>query len=353
MLRFNKIFFYATIVILLLWQLPWCYNFFTSRPVKKPFVLYSSVLHDFILTGNEDGSGLKRRDLSDREYTQYELDSLLPTFYYRQLITDGRLPDSLNGVAITPRAIQQDNFTFRITPSDINAPKIELYPLLESMSGRVDLEMPDDVFRITHKGIHFIDMNTNVINEEKSTLFTEAMLKKGFQFPAQMITGNPTTRKEYDEGYLILDSGNHLFHLKRVQNRPYVRAIEIPADIQLKHLFVTEFRNRKTLGFATDINNAFYVLEAKTYHLQQVPIRAYNPNTDAFVVFGNMFDWTVRVLGAEVDEYYAIDANDYSMIKKYEPEAPVRTLAEKIGKYIFPVRIHFTSPNDKYVKPRV
>lgn len=352
MLRFSKILFVVTIVLLLLWQLPWCYSFFTSKPVKLPFVLYSTVLNDFILTGNEDGTGVKRRDLSGREYTQREVDSLLPTFYYRQLVTDERLPDTLNGVPVNARSIQMDNFTFRINPSDMNAPKVALYPLLESMSGRVDLEMPDDVFRITGKGIEFIEMNSNAVKAEKSAQFTEAMLKKGFTFPAKAIAGNPTNRKEYDEGYLILDAENHLFHLKRTKDRPYVRAIEISDTIQLKHLFVTEFRNKKTLGFVTDVNHAFYVLEAKSYNLRKVDIRGYNPNTEAFTVFGNIFDWTIRVSGAEAEEYYAVRADDYSLIKKYEPEEPEETLAEKIGRYIFPLRLHFTSPEDKFVKPR-
>ena len=72
------------------------------------------------------------------------------------------------------------------------------------MSGRVDLSMPDDVFRVTSKGLEFIGMKTNTIDTDKSQLFTEAMVKKGFKFPCP--GGNPTTRKEYDEGYLILDN---------------------------------------------------------------------------------------------------------------------------------------------------
>lgn len=353
MLRFSKILFYSTLVFLLLWQLPWCYSFFTSKPVKMPFALYSTVAGDFILTGNEDGAGVKRRDLGGNEYTQREVDSLLPAFYYRQLITDERFPDTLNGVAISPRLVQTGNFTFKVTPSDINVHEVALYPLLESMSGRVDLEMPGDVFRIHARGIEFIDMNSNTIKKEKSALFTNAMLKKGFKFPATVIAGNPVTRKEYDEGYLVLDSDNKLFHLKRTKDRPYVRAIDLPDGVRPAHLFVTEFRNKKSLGFLTDINHAFYVLEAKTYRLEKVDIKAYNPKTDAISIFGNMFDWTIRVSGLGSEAYYAVRADDYSLIKRYEPKVPEQSVAQKIGEYIFPLRIHFTSPLDKSVKPRV
>lgn len=51
-----------------------------------------------------------------------------------------------------------------------------------------------------------IDMESNTVNDEKSIRFTEAMTKKGFRFPAVKIAGNPTTRKEYDEGYILLET---------------------------------------------------------------------------------------------------------------------------------------------------
>ena len=34
MIRFSKIFFYITVAVLLVWQLPWCYAFLTLKPVS-------------------------------------------------------------------------------------------------------------------------------------------------------------------------------------------------------------------------------------------------------------------------------------------------------------------------------
>lgn len=56
------------------------------------------------------------------------------------------------------------------------------------------------------------------------------MTKKNFRFPAIEIVGNPTVKKEYDEGYLLLDADRRLFHLKQVKGRPYVRAITCRKD---------------------------------------------------------------------------------------------------------------------------
>ena len=343
MKHFSQIFLYLTIALLLIWQLPWCYSFFAAKPSKSPFSMYSTLIDDFVSIGQEEGKGVVRHDQSGNTYTQEQVDSILPFFYIRQLMSDERFPDSIKGVAVTPREVQTTNFNFRSTPSDINASRIELYPLLESMSGRVDLTMPDDVFRITSKGIEFIKMATNAIDTHKSRQFTEAMLKKGFKFPAQRVAGNPTTRKEYDEGYLLLDNEGKLFHLKQTKNRPYVRAIPLPEGLKAKYLFITEFRSRKTLGFLTDADNNFYVLNNKTYDLVKTGVPAFNPEQDALSIFGNLFDWTVCVKTDKADEYYALNADDYSLIKSVSFPTQDGTVPG----------LRFTSSRDKYVRPRL
>lgn len=342
MKRFSQIFLCITLVLLLLWQLPWCYAFFAAKPSRTPFALYSCVIGDFLSMGYEEGAGMIRRDQSGNNYTQEQTDSILPLFYVRQLMADERFPDSINGVPVTPRGVQITNFNFRISASDINSPSVPLYPLLESMSGRVDLKMPDDVFRITPHGIEFIVMESNTIDKEKSQTFTEVLKKKGFQFPARYVAGNPSTRKEYDEGYLMLDAEGKLFHLKQTKGRPYVRAIPLPEGLNAKYLFITEFQDRKTLGYLTDVDNNFYVLRNKSYEVIKTGLPSFNPETDNLSIFGNMFDWTMCVVTEEAEKYYALDANDYSLIKSISFPTPNNGIPG----------LSFTSYTDKYVKPR-
>lgn len=343
MIRFSKIFLFITIVLLLLWQLPWCYTFFTAKGVRSPFVLYSTITGDFISTTYSEAKGGAVRVSQDgTEYTQEEVDSLLPFFYMRQLMADERFPDTLHGVGFTPREAQLANFSFRSNPMDINVVKIPLYPLLESKSGRVDLVMPDDVFRGTDKGVEFINSKTNTIDGKKSRSFTEMMHRKGFSFPIRYIAGNPNARKEYDEGYLLLDNDGKLFHLKQMVGRSYVRHIELPAGFKAKYLFITEFKDKKTLGFVTDEENRLYVLNSGTYELVQTGVESFNPQTDALSIFGNLFDWTVCVKKSSGTFYYALNAKDYSLIKSmYYPNEGGGVPG-----------LHFTSSNDKYVKPR-
>ena len=95
MRRFSTILLYVTIVFLLLWQLPWCYNFFVVKPEKTPFTLYSFVIGDFAQMGQEEGKGTVRRDLAGNIYSEAAFDSILPMFYFRQLMSDERFPDTI------------------------------------------------------------------------------------------------------------------------------------------------------------------------------------------------------------------------------------------------------------------
>lgn len=219
MTRFAKTFFWFLVLVLIAWQLPWAVNYLTVKPANTPFTLYSEVLGDFALIRHRDKE-IEYLDRAGNRYSRREFDSLLPLFYARQLVADGRFPDSIAGRAVTLREVQNASFFFRSSPKEVNRPESGIRFLLESSSGRVDLEMPSDAFRLTNRGIEFIDMASNRIDTAKSRRFTQTMLRKGVRFPVSEVSGNPTARKEYDEGYVLLDADRRLFHLKMVQGRP-------------------------------------------------------------------------------------------------------------------------------------
>ncbi len=342
MLKTGKIFFWAVAALLALWQIPACCNFFAAKPADAPFTLYSSVIGDFAMLRVGEEKKIRYADASGRRYTEEQFDSILPAFYYRQLVADGRFPDSICGRAVTPRLMQLSNFSLRLAPSDLNAPKVGLWPLMESMSGRVDLEFPDDVFRITDEGIEFVTMETNTIDREKSARFTEMMKRKGFVFPACRISGNPTDRKEYDEGYVLLDAERRLFHLKQTVGRPYVRAIELPRELVPEHLFITEFPSRRWLCFLSDVRGGLWVVERDSYAVVRTELPAFDPEREPATFVGNLFDWTVQVDRGDVKCYYALSAEDYRLVDSLTVATPDRSLRG----------LHFTSAKDKFVRPR-
>ena len=88
MTRISKIFLCLTLAILAIWQLPWCYAFLNTKAAPNRFIMYSSLLNDFIITGHEEGKGFIRQDVAGNLYTEEAVDSLLPMFYMRQLVAD-------------------------------------------------------------------------------------------------------------------------------------------------------------------------------------------------------------------------------------------------------------------------
>lgn len=351
MIRFAKIIWWVSVIWLVLWLVPNLYDFLLVQPQSTPFTLYSTVTGDFAWIDRSQGHAIYT-DREGKRYTESEFDSIFPFFYYRQLMADERFPDTLHGIAVSPRMAQTGSFMFKSTPLSYNAPKIELYPLLESMSGRVDLKMPDDVFRITDRGIEFIGMTDNRVDAAKSDAYTEAMERKGFTFPPQIIAGNPTIKKEYDEGYLMTDKEGQLFHLKQVKGRPYCRHIALPDSLHVAHIFLTEFRDRRFLAFLVDDRHRMYVLYTGSYEIKQVEIPAFDPTREAISIIGNPFDWTLSLTSLSDASLYAIDAATLQCVGRMRHNTEV-SLAEKLRQYAMPLRLGFVSPIDPYVFPRI
>lgn len=309
LINFAKAVFALFACAFLIWLIFWAFEFFQNKKERDPFTLYSSLKKDFISITADGGVSSDGETLS-----QNQCDSLLPFFYYRQLITDDKFPDTICGAAVSPRLVQNENFIFRSTPSELLKPELGLYFLLESRSPRVDLEIPDDVFRLTENGIEFIEMESNTVLQEKSELFSALMKKKNFRFPATLCAGNGTTRKDYDLGYMLLDADGSLFNLRQVQGKPYLRPIALPDGVKLRHIYVTEFRAKRTLAFAFDENLNFWVLLSDyTWHKTALP--SFDPKKNDFSIFGNLLDWTVKISG-EKTAYYAINWADFSILKE-------------------------------------
>ena len=85
MIRFSKMFFYVTVAVLLVWQLPWCYAFLTLKPAKTPFTMYSSVLGDFVITQLDENKQLHRYDTKGNTYTQQQVEVCYLLFMYVSL----------------------------------------------------------------------------------------------------------------------------------------------------------------------------------------------------------------------------------------------------------------------------
>ncbi len=337
---------------LLSWLLPWLLAFMTASPSWRPFTLYSCIVHSFAQLDYDRHGNVFGRDFNGNIYTERQIDSILPMFYHRQLAAEGRFPAMIEGVKLTPQDAERSGFIFRTTPSEVNRPRTGLHQILESNPRRLEFESPTDVFRITDHGMEFVDMATNTVNADKSRRFTSALQEEGFRFPARLVSGNASTQKEYDNGYLLVDHSGRLFHLLQVDGRPCVRHVALPDSLEITHIFVTEFSDRRHLAFLSDSRHRLHALRADDYSLHEVAVGRFDAANDALMIIGDMFYWTVTLQRDHDERLMAVNARDYSLVDFYTPPAETSP-SERVAKYLFPTALSFTSMKDAFVQPRL
>ena len=362
-------------VMVVAWLLPALYEIVFPRTGKMPFVVYSCLDSTFIRFETQENKQVRYVDFRGHEFTKAEADSLLPLFSFRQLVAEGRLPDSLYGVALTPKLIQQNAFHFKTSPKQLNKPAVGLYTMFESASGNVDLLLPPDVFRLTDEGLEFIDCETNTVNRAKSLSFSRELAKHGFVFPVRLIWGNGTTRKDYDNGFLLTDSEDKLYQLKMVKGMPWVREIESKVEsqkskeesnIRFKQLFTLEPANRRLIGLAVSEDNRFFAVRSNgqlaeiglpdssfVHRTSSLCPFSYDPQQMQISIVGDLFHWTITEYTATDSRYYAVDANDFHLVAAEIVQDPELPLSQRIERWILPIRLRFTSWQTQMVKPNI
>ncbi len=330
------------------WYIPSFVRKATNDYQRFPLVYYSSVLKELAILDFADKK-YPMTTISGGKYTETQADSLIPMFFYRQLLQDGRMPDSIRGIEMTMRNIRSKTTMYKFTPNMVDAPLLGLYIMLETMPLRGGLTMPTDFFRIKNR-IEFIEASTNKVNQKKSDIFNNELLKRGYKFPTQWAAGNPSVRKPYDDGYFCLDSNNKLFHVKMVNGRPYIRDCKIPENIDIAYFSSETPSDKRFYGVLHTSNGEMYLLGDK-YKLQKLDIPNIDLTSDQVNIMGNMFYWNVSVTTPKGKYTYALDANTLEQVDKYFIAKEYSTW-DKLSPYLFPVRISFESSNNDYIYPR-
>jgi hypothetical protein len=327
--------------------LPELYWMAFGKPVRKPFILYSCIDKDFMVHRLDDGTW---RDTKGALYTREQYEQKLPMMFFKQLITTGTMPDSIDGVGLEMQAIARSKSFFRLKTSDVDAPAPPLYPLFESQSGRAMFEWPGDFFRITWR-IEFIDAATNKIEEEKSQLYSAALYHNGFSFPAKLISGLPTPRKSCDEGYLIVDSKGQLFHLKMIKSTPYVKKIKIQEGLKFRHISCVDFKNKDFYAYLFSDNNEIFILTQNDYRLIKWPVEGFELSKCDLKIYGDLFNYTAVV---EADDHVKVVALDseYQLVDTFVESWKTKEerTEGKLFASLFPAQLSMTSENSKFVR---
>lgn len=328
--------------------LPELYWMAFAKPVRAPFVQYSCIENDFLIQRTD--SGITRTDTRGNSYTREEYEQRLPLMFARQLLMSNTMPDSVYGIELDNHQITINRTTFRVRPKDIFAPSYGLYPLFESQSGRANLEMPEDYFRITWR-MEFLDAATKQINEDKSRMFSAVLYKRGFQFPAKTIDGLPTTRKSCDEGYLVTDNANQLFHLKMVRGEPYVRKIDLPDGLTFTYISCVDFRNKRFYAYLFSEEKEIYVVTQDDYQLIKLPVGKMDPTQNEIRIFGDLFHYNVIETGDDFIRVSVLDAEFRNVDEYHETwKGKMERTEGLIFQALFPGSISMTDNQSEFIR---
>ena len=345
-------------IIVLSWFLPWLYSIIFPVGTSDPFLAYSPVSHQFILseTGGEKNPVICAVEadgtIGERRFTKEERDSLLPQIYFTQLMAREQLPDTIDGIELTVPALKHGQWVFSSLPRDINKVQPEVYLMMESMPERLDLEDPKEVFRFRGDEVEFIDMETNSRVDGRTRRFTDIFKERGFKLPVRSSSANITSRKPYDEGYLLADAAGDLYHLKMQAGRPYMMKVRMADSIRAKHVFVMENAETRHLGLMTDENDNLYVIEREGYRICPLAIGKFDPTKERLAVVKTLFNWVVKISDSDGVRWTALDAGDYSHLASYAKTYGT-SASQKVASFIFPYELSFTSITDCYAYPRI
>ncbi len=337
-------------IVTLSYLLPSLYWQAFDTKIDSPYFMYSSVKKGF-MTRKFVNKVNTYWDNYGQEITMTQYEKALPMVYYRQLSSNGTMPDSLFGQEMDIHTLAINQAHFLLKPAQISMPDYGLYPLFESASGRVNLEMPQDYFRIGKRGMEFIDATSNKVLNEKSKQFSKVLTDQGFIFPAKKIAGIPTTRKSRDDGYFVLDAAHHLFHLKMVGGNAEVNIVPLLRGMRIKHIACVDLKNREYYCYVVTEDSDLYVILYDTYEFVHLPISGYKADEHNLRIMNNLFNKQITVSGDDFSSCFALD-RDYKLIdqitERWEPKE--KSTAGIIASLIFPVTLNIKDANSTFRK---
>lgn len=284
-------------------------------------ISYSEITGDFIISEyvySKDNSGISGGiiyyDRHGKTYTKEAVDTLLLLDNVSQLAYEGRFPDTVCGVAVTPELVSKEAF------SQYYSSQPGLYyglcELRDQQSYTTRKLEPRDLFRITPEGIEFIICETNQIDETKSQLFNESLTAAGFRFPAIRTWVSSDKVIAEQTGYYVIDSNKELYRLSMDLSVPVVQRLEKPETKNIRNII---------FGNAPDIRAIIITEDGDTY-IQQPDlnyIRLDLPGSlnRSAMLNGNLF-YRIFTLPAQNKQMTFVFNRDFQLIDSCTLEMP-------------------------------
>ena len=300
--------------------LPGLYDKIFMDEVEKTHLFYSPVSQDFILKEKivgkvpETAKGFAFDHHSNLAYMKADgtyvprrvFERHLPFIYYKNMEILGVLPITLSGRIFDKKTIKTQRRVLELKARELPGryPEVPFYPLLESNPGQARLVFPEDRFRMTDTDMEFVNADANMLDTVLTRMYTHTLKKKGFKFPARSVNGKFTVLKPFDEGVFLVDHVFHVFHVKRVDDKPVIVKTPISPDLKIRAIKISENKQKKYYGLALSGDGRIFLLGYDNYKLTPIPLADYDPDRmDLKLIFNPLYctaiysdDTTIRAV---------------------------------------------------------
>ncbi len=347
----------VTVAVLLCWALPSLYDMAFERRLNDPLVLYSPARAAFVYRIDLGDHQSRHLDESGSAYDQAAWEGLLPFVYYKNLEKQNLLPLRLAGRSFSAVDIEAGRQAVEIKARHLTGrqQRIGLYPLFNNDPAVVTMPFPEELFRVTDRGMEFVGADHNRVLPGLSSTFTGVLREHGFVFPATAVGGKTTNLKPFDEGYFIRDAAGTVFHVRRVLNRPEVVKTPIDPSLDILDIIVAEHSRRAYYGVIVTRDGRVLLITYDDYRLVELPAPGYDPAVMDLKLLFDPLAVTVVSTGSEAVTATAVD-HDGRLLRKLtlnreEFERP--GWRQQLKTLLFPVQITTDSRFSGQADPRL
>lgn len=342
-----RMFLLVAIAMILAHYLPAFYDLLAAQRFRAPSFQYSQVERAIIATRQTPDGPEYVNLTTGQTYTREQYQAILPLNNHAILMRQQRMPTEIDGVQLTRSAILLNRSDLRLTPRDFQEQIVALRPLLEAEDIELNLVMPADFVRIGD-GFQFLNAASNAVDRQRTEAFQGALTAAGFRFPVLAFANNPTTRKGFDDGMLLVDDQGHWFRIRREFDQPVVQQLEI--DLQPRLIQLREQANREIRGMVVTTDYRIHLLIGESFRTVAVPLRHFDPATTRLSLRGNLLDLQFIAHHETWIEYVVLNRDFEEIAYHSEPllarnERPGQTLKQ----FLFPVTLAFKVPYQNFI----
>ncbi len=276
-----KIAVFLVCVLALYWFIPNVYNRATRMdkfslsgvfsPIYKSFIVWESTPDEMVYK-DEQGTLLDK----------VEAQTKMPFIFSGNVNKWGGFPLNIDAQTFSYEEAKKNTQSMRISPRYVFSEVLAMNVLFETAPVGTQFPVPKDVVLFKENRLEFITMNDGIIDTEKSEAFSASLKNAGLVFPIKRVATNPSPLKSFDEGMMLIDAQNNLFHLKMLKDKPFVHNMHL--TIPETPLYMTLEENPRKRYYGLIVTDRSVYLYTYANELVKLPLNAFDPTKHALMI---------------------------------------------------------------------